>query len=111
MKLTRPGGGEHGVGALQLIPGVMRSADESRSGRCLGLSVLALEALEDGAARFGLGDEEDDGLGEGPLEIGVADLVSCGAEALPGGASFAPDEATVRSEVADGRKREMSWIS
>jgi hypothetical protein len=35
-------------------------------GEGLGLSVLALEALEDGAALFGLGDEEDGGFGEGP---------------------------------------------
>jgi hypothetical protein len=43
----------------------------SEDGQRLGLAVLALEALEDGAALFGLGDEEDGRFGEGPLEVGV----------------------------------------
>jgi hypothetical protein len=55
-------------------------------GQRLGLTVLSLEALEAGAALFGLGDEDDGGFGEGPLEVGVADLVPATAEALPGGA-------------------------
>jgi hypothetical protein len=52
----------------------------SEDGQRLGLTVLSLEALEDGAALFGLGDEEDGGFGEGPLEVGVADLVPAAAE-------------------------------
>ena len=54
---------------------------------------------------------EDLGFGEGPFEVGVADLVPAAAEALPGGASLALDEARVGGEVRTDGKREMSWIS
>ena len=74
----------------------------SEDGQRLALTVLSLEALEDGAALFGLGDEEDGGFGEGPLEVGVSDLVPAAAEALSGGASLALDETGVGGEVANG---------
>ena len=63
-------------------------------------SLPGVGAHDAGAALFGLGNEKDGGFGEGPLEVGVADLVPATAEALPGGAVFAFDEAGVGGEVA-----------
>ena len=54
--------------------------------------------LERGAVEFGLfvaSQEEAGGFGEGPLEMGVADLGARGAVAFAAGFSGALDEAAV----------------
>ena len=67
----------------------------------LSLSVLALELFEQ-ALTFGVfSKEQDGGLGEGPLEMGVADLPPARAETLAGGFPGALDEAGVGGEVLD----------
>ena len=48
----------------------------------LGLAVLALEPGEELLALGVVAQEEDGGLGEGPLEVDVADLGAAGAEPL-----------------------------
>ena len=70
-------------------------------GERLALTVLALQALLV-LHPLGVGaQEEDGGFGEGPLEVGVADLAGAVAGALAGGLVGAPDETGVGAEVLD----------
>ena len=72
-----------------------------QDGEGLGLSVLALELLEEALALGVVAQEQDGGLGEGPLEVDVADLAASGAEPFAGGLLRALDEAGVGGEILD----------
>ena len=71
-------------------------------GQSLPLSVLSLELLQEGLALGVLPEEQDGGLGEGPLQVDVADLLAPRPELLAGGLLRALDQAGVGGEVLDG---------
>jgi hypothetical protein len=52
MKLTRPGGGERGVGALQLIPGVRQTTEDGRKETNTANECRLTEPMADRVRRY-----------------------------------------------------------
>src|SRR3972149_1659042 len=87
---------EHEVG------GTSQSCGEDAE--CFTFAVALAQALDVSLAARVAMQEADSGFGEGPLEMGAADLGAARAEALAIGAVLGLDEAAVGAEVLHARE-------
>ena len=64
--------------------------------------MFAFEAIVEPLALGEMADHGDGGFTEGPLEVDTSDLVTGGADALPGRGFLAFDQAGIGGETLDG---------
>src|SRR5262249_10971045 len=93
-----------GVEGLLLAEQVVDAAAQPRGERPqgAGLAVLLLPAGEPALGLVALAEEPAGSLGEGPFEVGVADLVAAAALLLPGRLVGAAHQPGVGEELAGG---------
>src|SRR5262249_31676602 len=85
--------------AEQVVDGAAPAGGRGPQGA--GRAVLLRAAGEPALGLLALAEEQAGGLGEGPFEMRIADLVAAGALLLPGRFVAAPDQAGVGQELPD----------
>src|SRR6516162_1991512 len=83
----------------QVIDGTAQASRQRAQGA--GLAVLLLAASQPLFGLLTFADEQAGGLGEGPLQVGVADLVAAAALLLAGRLVCAADQPSVGQKLSD----------
>jgi len=84
------------------VDGTSEFDGQQRVGACL--VVFLFDAFGEDFGLRALAFEQCDGFAEGPFQMRIADLASCGFVAFSGGGIRAFDQSRVRQKIADGRE-------